>query len=190
MARSAIKKNEINRALKALTKGLQSPANMLAVGNTARAVIMNRTVVERVTCDRQPFKPYSTKPYYAPVESREPGYPKPKGGRRKATRGGRKLKTAVYGGGYGEYKASMGFGGAPQLSVSNRMLSSIQTRVQGARRVILFFGDRLSAAKAHGHHTGGGNVPERRFFGLHPSEMVNLYETLRRQILKIQGMRP
>jgi len=190
MARAAVNKNEVNRALKALAKGLQSPGNMLAVGNTARAVIMNRTVIERLSSDRAPFAPYSTRRYYAPVESRTPGYPKPKGGRRKAKRGGRKLKTAVYEGGYGEYKASMGFGGTPQMSVSNRMLSSIQARVQGAKRVVLFFGDRLSAAKAHGHHTGAGNLPKRQFFGLHPSEFANLYETLRRQILKIQGVRP
>lgn len=185
MAKNPIKKNEINKALKALSTGLQSPGNLLAVGNTARAVIMNRTVNEKLSSDRQPFRAYSKKRYYAPVDKRPAGYPKPGGGRTKALRGGRKLKTVAFDTGYGQYKAGLGLGDAPQLSVSNRMLSSIQAVVKGKKRVILFFGDRLSAAKAHGHDRG-----TRPFFNIHESEKANLYEALKRQILQIQGVRP
>ena len=193
-------KNEIGPALRALTQGLESPANILAVANAARAVIVNRTLIEKLNVNRVPFNPYSTKVYYAPVEKRPAGYPKPTGGRtvskshyshRKTAygssstlHGGRKLKTVAYDGGYGEYKAALGFGSTPQLSVSNRMLSDIQAQIVNAKRAILFFGSRLSAAKAYRHHTG--KFP---FFGIHYSEQADLYGALGRQVAMIRGMK-
>jgi hypothetical protein len=195
-----IARNEITPALRALQFGLESPANIVAVANAAKMVIINRTLHEKLSLDRQPFRPYSTDVYYAPVDKRPPGYPKPSGGRtqreshytHKTTsygslstlRGGKKLKTVAYDGGYGEYKAALGLGSAPQLSVSNRMLSDIQVRFTTARSALLFFGNRLSAAKAHGLHFG--KFP---FFGLHISEQAGLYRVLANQLAMIRGVK-
>lgn len=178
-----IVKDEIGPTLKALQVGLESTANVLAVANAARMVIINRTLHEKLDLNRQPFAAYGTKRYYAPVDKRPPGYPAPSGGRTTALKGGRKLKTVAYDEGYGDYKAGLGLGSAPQLSVSNRMLSDIQARVASAKSAVLFFGSRLSAAKAHGHHTG-----KRPFFGIHLSEQANLYKVLADQLVLIKGV--
>jgi hypothetical protein len=194
-----IVKDEITPALKALQFGMRSSANVLAVANAARMVIVNRTLHEKLDVNRQPFTPYGTKRYYAPIEKRPPGYPIPSGGRTVAEshymhkttaygssstlRGGRKLKTMAFDDGYGEYKAGIGRGSTPQLSVSNRMLSDIQARVLTLKSAVLFFGNRLSAAKAHGHHFG-----KRPFFGLHISEQAGLYEVLAKQLAMIKDV--
>lgn len=179
-----VKKDEITPTLKTLTAALSNKKRVLAVCNQAKRVIINRTSIEKLSANRQAFPAYSTKRYYAPVEKRPAGYPAPSGGRTKRVDTGRKLKTVAYDDGYGQYKAAMGFGSAPQLSVSNRMLSDIQVNIQTAWRGVLFFGSRLSAAKASGLHKG--KFP---FFNLHISEHENLYKILRSQLMLIKGMK-
>lgn len=96
----------------------------------------------------QPFGQYKTEKYYAPVENRPPGYPQPTGGA--ATKTGKSMKYDSY----SAYKSAMGFGAAPQLGVSWQMLNDIIWVVRSKVKALLFFASRLSAAKAHRHHTG------------------------------------
>jgi hypothetical protein len=175
-----ITNDTITPALGRLTAALKDVRMIFGVAADARTAIVSRTL-SGISLSGSMFPGYASGgTFYAPVKNRPPGYPSPKGGRTKALRGGRKLKTHAYGGGYGEYKAAQGLGGSPQLSVSNEMLGDIQIQVLGPRRAELFFGDRLSAVKAHRHHFG--KFP---FFGVTPSEQENLpaaiLENLRRQ---------
>jgi hypothetical protein len=67
---------------------------------------------------------------------------------------------------YAGYKGALGFPTFVQLSISNKMLNDIQARVHNPNTVELFFFDALSKAKAHGHVTGGNDLPVRDFFGI------------------------
>ena len=180
-ARIYIRRDEITPALREAAGFLRSP-NMMDVGNTAKAIIVSRTQSGE-SLEGGAFPGYSTERYYAPVKKRPPGYPAPSGGRRTALRGGRKLRSVVYDGGYCQYKAAMGFGSEPQLSVSHSMLSDIQVTVVGPTRVMLFFGDRLSANKAHQLHHG-----KYPFFGLQQAERVDLYGELARRMRALRGV--
>ena len=84
---------------------------------------------------------------------------------------------------YGDYKAKQGFGSKPQLSVSNQMLGDIQISVLGERRAELFFGSRLSAAKAHGHDQG-----KYPFFGVRPEEAENLHLSIARYLKAMKAV--
>lgn len=145
--------------LRASLPGGGNPTMIAEVLGTARTVIIQRTS-EGLDEDENPFTAYSSKPYYAPVDNRPPGYPKPSGGT-PSTSG----KTIRYGSGYGEYKSAGGFGSKPQLGVSGKMLGAIVWTVQGPTYGFLFFSSAEEAAKAHGHQFGT-TTTERRFFGV------------------------
>lgn len=173
---SRIRQDSITPALKSLSKELNDKKNALLVGNQAKAVIINRTL-QGESLGGGAFSSYSKKPYYASAQNRKPGVPAPRGGRKTA-------KGRVYEGGYGEYKAAIGRGGKPQLSLTGNMLQSIQVHVSSAKRVILFFGDAFANNKASGLH--GGKFP---FFGIKDSEGRDLLGTLKRQLKKIKGVK-
>ena len=67
---------------------------------------------------------------------------------------------------YAGYKGALGFPTFVQLSISNKMLNDIQTKVRNPNQVEMFFFDALSKAKAHGHVTGANDLPVRDFFGV------------------------
>lgn len=184
MAAKAIRitKDEITPALKGLVAGLQGKGPIMGIVNTAKAVIVNRTLAGE-SLENGTFASYSKKRYYASIAHRAPGVPAPGGGRTTALRGGRKLKSVVYDEGYGQYKSAMGRGASPQLSLTNMMLDAMQTAVINNKKAIIFFGSNLANIKAHGLHTG--KFP---FFGLRSDESKNLYETLAAQLRKIKGM--
>lgn len=174
--------NEITPALRELVKGLSDKRAILGIANTAKATITARTLSGQ-SLDGGPFRAYSTKTYYAPIEGRDPGVPAPTGGRTTALRGGRKLKSVVYDGGYGQYKAAIGRGTHPQLSVSHMTLDAMQVSVVSNKRAIIFFGAQAANQKAHGLHTG--KFP---FFGLRPDERANLYKALVTYLKTIKGV--
>ena len=174
-------RDEITPALKEVQDFLKSP-NMMDVGNAAKGVIVARTG-RGESLEGGSFPAYSTEPFYASIERRPPGYPAPSGGRTTAKRGGRKLKSVYYEGGWAQYKAAMGFGETPQLSVSHSMFTDIQVLTAGTHKVMLFWGDRLSANKAHGLHHG--KFP---FFGLQESERADLLGTFLSELRKLRGV--
>ena len=173
-----IRKDEITPALKGLLKSMQNKKNIQLMANTAKAVIVNRTLMGKALTGGG-FKGYSKKRYYAAIDNRPPGTPVPTGGRK--TKG---KKTMVFDGGYGQYKSAMGRGGVPQLSLTNKMLSSMQVFVISARKAVIFFAGQLSNAKAHGLHYG--KFP---FFGLTQAEIKAPSTVLVNQLIKLKGMR-
>ena len=184
MSGARVVRNNITPALQSLIKNMSEKDNIASVAGVARTVIINRTLAG-LSLEGGAFKAYSKGPYYAPIANRPPGVPAPVGGRRVALRGGRKLKTAVFAG-YAQYKAALGRGGKPQLSLTHEMLSSILYSVLSPRRAVLFFGTLTAANKASGLHEG--KFP---FFGLRDTERKDLYAALRRQLArKTKGLRP
>ena len=135
------------------------PRLIIELAGVGRTVIITRTQKGEGP-GGTPFAKYSTRTYYAPIDRRHPGYPKPSGGT--ATRGG---KTVKYAGGYAEYKRGIGRGARPDLTVSGSMLGAIQIANAGPTVAFLFFASALEAAKAHGHQFGT-TVPKRPFFDL------------------------
>ena len=184
MAKKAVRitKDEITPALNNLTKGLNDTRHILGVANTAKAVITNRTLAGE-SLSGGVFAGYSKRRYYAPIEKRAPGVPAPAGGRKVALRGGRKLKSVVYDEGYGQYKAAMGWGGTPQLALTQGMLDGMQVAVVTNKKAIIYFAGALANAKAHGLHAG-----KYPFFGLQKAEQGQLYATLAAQLRKIKGV--
>ena len=177
-----ITKDEITPALRGLTEGLKSKAAITGIANVAKAVIVNRTLAgESLTGGT--FAAYSTRRYYAPTSGRAPGVPAPSGGRTTALRGGRRLKTVVYDEGYGQYKAALGRGGTPQLSLSGMMLDAMMISVVSARRAIIFFASADANTKAFGLHAG--KFP---FFGLRATDAQGLYAELGAQLRRIKGV--
>ena len=147
----------------------QLPANggrklVAILAGKGKALIQTRTVAG-LGAGNKPFKPYSKKRYYAPIENRPPGYEKPSGGRDTHLLTGKPLKSMAYDGGYGEYKAAYGLGSKPTLSVSGKMLGAISIAEVSAKVAVLYFAGREEAAKAHGHQYGT-TVPQREFFDL------------------------
>lgn len=136
-------------------------AELAGVG---KGLIVARTS-SGVGAGNRPFTPYSTKPYYAPIERRPAGYPKPSGGRSESLRGGKAMKSVFYAGGYKDYHSGIGRGSRVTLGVSGGMLNAISIATAGPMVAYLFFADRKEAAKAHGH-TFGTVVPRRPFFDL------------------------
>jgi hypothetical protein len=158
---------------------------IVEIAGAARALIKQRTL-SGVGVDGAPFAAYGTKPYRASIDKRAPGVPAPRGGRagRDPAIKGRKRarsKTRYYAGGYGEYKAALGRGSRPQLSLSGRMLGAMAVAVTGPRSAVIFFSSRLEAAKAHAHQYGT-TVPKREFFGI---EDVGSEMELNRKTIKI-----
>lgn len=145
------------------------------IGGMCVALIQQRTALGRDERGRS-FKSYSDEPYYAPVENRPAGYPAPRGGRTKHKKTGRDLKTVVYDGGYGDYKAAMGFGSKPQLSVSGEMLGDM-VFARWRHGVIIYFISTLSRQKAAGHHTG--KFP---FFGFSADNVQSIQKQLKRYV--------
>jgi hypothetical protein len=178
-----IKKDDITPALKNLLKSMDNKRNIQLVANTAKAIIVNRTLMGQ-SLNGGGFKPYSKKIYYAPIDRRVPGTPAPTGGRNTRVKSGKKMKSMVFEGGYGQYKSALGRGGVPQLSLTNKMLSSMQVYVMSVRKAVIFFSGALSNAKAHGLHHG--KFP---FFGLRQSETKSPSAVLVNQLIKIKGMR-
>lgn len=158
----------ISRKVLKIADDVNDPKTMLEVAGVAKALIVQRTLLGQDVTGA-PFIPYSTEPFYAPINKRPAGYKIPQGGRK--TRGG---KSVFYPGGWRQYKAAQGHGGTPNLSVSGEMLGDIQTRARPGVGT-LYLGGTLSAAKAHGHHFGTV-VPERRWFdiGDRPVEVAAL----------------
>lgn len=170
--------NSASNALNKFTGKMSNPKNIIALGAVAKSVIVTRTLRGR-SVSGAPFVGYSRRPYYAPIDKRPAGYEAPKGGIE--TKGG---KTRFYPHGYGQYHRAYGLGSNVTLSVSNEMLGDIQV-VGTHKKAILFFGSRLSAAKAHGHHTGTNPVlPERPFFDLSQDNAKELRAELLKQIKK------
>lgn len=158
-AEMRLKKNDVRRRLRGIADRVASPAMMRELGDTAKALITTRTLLG-VSASGDRFAPYSTTPMYVSVANRPPGYPRPSGGQ--PSRTGR---SVYFEGGYQQYKAGIGRGAIRNLSVSGEMLGDIQVRAEWGK-AILFFGSALSAAKAHGHHTGANNLPESEFFDI------------------------
>ena len=177
-----ITKDEITPALKKLIGSMDGKRNIQLVANSVKAVITNRTLLGQ-SLSGGSFKPYSTKTYYAPIERRSPGTPAPTGGRNTHKKTGKKLKSMIYHS-YATYKAAMGFGATPQLSLTNKMLMAMQVSVISARKAIIFFAGALQNAKAHGLHHG--KFP---FFGIRTDEQKNPMAVLVNQLVKIKGMR-
>ena len=148
--------------LERLAKGLKHNARvMLDVANIGVAMIETRTALARSDAGGT-FPPYLSRgTYYAPTDKRPAGYPMPAGGRTTHKRTGQALKTVAYDGGYASYKAGIGRGALPQLSVSGEMLGDMATR-GGNGWAEIYFATELSKAKAHGHHVSG----RYHFFGL------------------------
>lgn len=178
----AVERNNISPALGALGKKLGSSEPMQGILNAARSVIKMRTLAgESLTGGV--FPAYSMRRYYAPVAKRPPGYPAPSGGRKNALRGGRRLKSVAYDTGYGQYKAGIGRGSHPQLSVSNSMLDSMQGAVESPSRGVIFYANAHAAAKAHGHHMG--KYPH---FGLRNNERPRLYQAHAEVLRRVRGV--
>lgn len=158
--------NTASPALKKLKNGIPSRQHMTEVGNMARALITQRTLLGRDEHGNN-FKPYSKRTYYAPTKNRPPGYPAPSGGRTTHKRFPKtKLKTMAFDDGYAGYKAGIGRPSHVTLAVSGQMLADMVTQVPNKRTAIILFRDRKSAAKAHKHHTG--RYP---FFGVSTSDV-------------------
>jgi len=132
---------------KAFKQEIPSRAAMGALASKGKTIIATRTL-QGQSSEGGSFHPYQTEPYYAPIENRPTGYPSPAGG--ELTKSGKSMKFPKY----SDYKQSLGMGSRPQLSVSNEMLGDIDFIVTSKTKAVLFFTSRLSAAKAHGHHTG------------------------------------
>ena len=139
-----------------------NPKAVTEIAGSARSLIITRTQ-RGLGADNKPFTPYSKKPYYAPIDRRPPGYPKPTGGRSKSLRTGKAMKSVFYSDGYGGYKSGIGRGTKVTLTVSGQMLGAIQIATVSAEDAHLFFAGREQAAKAHGHEEGTV-VPKRPFF--------------------------
>lgn len=142
---------------------LQLPASgdphmAVNLGGLGKTLITQRTSAG-IGAGGKPFTPYKAGPYTAPVDKRPPGYPKPSGG--EPSKSG---KTVKYGS-YADYKAAIGRGATPQLSVSGQMLAAIQVGTLGPNHAFLFFSSREEAAKAHGHEFGT-TTTQRSFFDL------------------------
>jgi len=141
----------------------------LELGNTVVALMAERTAAGKDVSGNA-FAAYSTKPFYAPVARRTPGYPLPAGGR--LTKSG---KSMHFPGGYKEYKGGIGRGTAPQLSVSGAMLGDERVRATDDLAVI-YFATAASAEKAHGHQFGTGHLPRREHFGIKDNQTMRQVE--------------
>ena len=63
-------------------------------------------------------------------------------------------------------------GAKPTLRASGDMLESMSLDVSdNANKLVIEFSDSDESAKAHGHVTGGGNLPKRDFFGLDQADI-------------------
>lgn len=170
------------------------PRPVFNLAGAARSHIIARTSRGEGPGGR-PFPSYKPGIYYAPIAKRPVGYPKPSGGRRKTLKTGRAMKTVAYAEGYAGYKAGIGRGKTPQLSVSGKMLGAIQIAQISATEAHLFFAGREEAAKAHGHEFGT-TVPKRVFFDLSDIEsetelrrllVKNIRDMARRAKLELEG---
>lgn len=144
---------------------------MLMLGNEAIGLLQFRTAMGR---DEQnaTFPAYSDRgTYYAPIDKRPAGYPRPSGGRTTHKITGQPLKTVAYDDGYAGYKTGIGRGANPQLSVSHEMLNDMITEARFGRATI-FFATGLSRAKAHGHYVSG----RFKFFGLDYATIEKMHD--------------
>jgi len=82
---------------------------------------------------------------------------------------------------YGEYKQKLGRPGKVTLSLTGKMLASIQIAIASPKKAVLFFASRLDAAKAHKHHTG--YYP---FFALMQAEANDLMNSWTKHMLDLQ----
>lgn len=57
------------------------------------------------------------------------------------------------------------------LFLEGDMLNNLTYDIDPDRGVVEILLTGEEAAKGHGHHTGGGNLPKRRWFGLTPDEV-------------------
>lgn len=164
--------------LERLSKGLTYNARtMLDVANIGVAMIEARTAMGRSDAGGS-FPPYVDRgTYYAPIDKRPAGYPMPAGGRTTHKRTGQPLKTVAYDDGYAGYKAGIGRGAMPQLSVTGEMLGDMVTR-GGNGWAEIYFATESSKAKAHGHHVSG-RYP---FFGLDYITIQAMFADMARHI--------
>lgn len=167
-------KDTVSGGLSKLKVDLSSEKSIYETCEMAKALISTRTLSGKDVNDSE-FAGYSTKRYYAPVENRPEGYPKPAGGRSFYLKNPKKpLKTMAFDAGYGQYKVGIGRPSTPQLSISGQMLADMATTVANPREGELYFTSRNSAAKAHGHVTGGNALPVRDFFGINETNVDQL----------------
>jgi len=91
-------------------------------------------------------------------------------------------KFPDYSAGYKRWKTGQGYPATPNLSLTGEMMGDIQINIISPTFAVLFFGSRLSAAKAHKHHTG--KFP---FFDVQKKEYANLYAALLANIKRLKG---
>lgn len=144
-------------------------AMYLELGNTVVALMQERTAAGKDIQGRD-FADYSTRPFYAPVTNRPPGYPTPAGGR--LTESG---KSMHFPGGWKEYKGGIGRGTTPQLSVSGQMLGAMQVSSTD-KGAVISFATAEAGEKAHGHQMGAGHLPRREHFGIKDNQTLGKIE--------------
>lgn len=176
------------RRLQAEARTFRQNSLIHTMVGAAKLLVTSRTMAG-VSVVGSPFVPYSTSPYYAPTDAarRPPGVPAPRGGRTRHAVTGRKLKSHVYESGYGEYKAAMGFGSAPNLLLTGLMLGSIISYVDSPTHGMLFFGIDVEE-RAAAHHFGLGHMPQRAHFDLTPFERTHLVKEAVRRHLRLLSM--
>lgn len=88
-----------------------------------------------------------------------------------------------YSNNYLKYKTSRG---DPKVNLNDKgqMLSSISIKSK-TNRAELFFSKTKEALKAHGHNTGSGNAPKRRFFGIRSKRQRELMAVVTKSLKKI-----
>ena len=81
---------------------------------------------------------------------------------------------------YKLWKTGKGHPAATNLSLTGEMLGDIQFKVISPNQALLFFGSKLSQAKAHRHHTG-----KYPFFGILPKEYAAMHAAILKNIKKL-----
>jgi len=72
-----------------------------------------------------------------------------------------------------EYAKKKGRTGPVDLLLSGDMLNSLRGKISGTREITISI-EGSTAPRAHGHITGGGNLPRRDFFGLPRKDEVKI----------------
>lgn len=85
-----------------------------------------------------------------------------------------------------DFKA-FGKSSSVNLKLTGDMMSAMDRVGEKGDAVEIGFVDELEASKAHGHITGGGNLPVRDFFGLTEKEINQLKSRYEDQIERTEG---
>lgn len=153
-------KAPVGNRLEVMVKAHTRPEVLRSDAAFVRERIINRTTKDGKDLDGEAFAPYSTERIYLSKHHR----PKPgKGGRTKALRGGRPLKTVAYDNGYKAYKGAVLGHTKPTLYGTSMMFAALSIRLE-KNKAILYFATARENAKAYAHNEGDG-VPQREFMG-------------------------